>query len=175
LENGFFLVEDFQKEAFEDAELAFEIGEGRRGQYYYLLVWEERDGIGLLSTRADGGGSSTSFDSYLLKILFKLQTEGAIEIEGALTPNLYFNKVTKKKIYPKESNLLYLMCKLQEECGEVSKEVRKYVEGEGIQKDMKSELGDILCILSLLASEFDLDLESIMKSNVEKLKERNLL
>lgn len=90
--------------------------------------------------------------------------------------NNYQQQVTKVKRYPKgiESSL-YLLAKLTEESGEVAKEMRKRIEGEVDLKDLKSELGDILWCITAIAEENNITLESIFQTNIEKLRERNLL
>ena len=90
--------------------------------------------------------------------------------------NEYQQQVTKVKKYPKgiESSL-YLLAKLTEETGEVAKEMRKRIEAKIVQKDLKSELGDILWCITAIAEENNITLQSIFESNIEKLRQRNLL
>ena len=57
-----------------------------------------------------------------------------------------------------------------EVCGKVAKAIRK---GTGVDEEaLKKELGDLLWQLSEVATLFDMDLEDIATTNIEKLTDR---
>lgn len=88
--------------------------------------------------------------------------------------NLYQDRATKVKKY-KGPDELYLLAKLTEESGEIAKEIRKNFDGEENQKDMTSELGDLMWCLAAIAKHYGISLEEIIIGNLVKLEERNLL
>jgi len=78
-------------------------------------------------------------------------------------------------VYPEENALAYLTTGLASECGEfcslIARQFRadnKHVDLEGISK----ELGDILWMVSQLASHFNLSLGKIAQENILKLQDR---
>lgn len=87
----------------------------------------------------------------------------------------YQELVTKVKKYPEGQEELYLLGKLTEECGEVAKEIVRKSEGRGNSKDFTSELGDLLWVITALAKENNIKLSDIVRNNLNKLQERNLL
>ncbi len=89
--------------------------------------------------------------------------------------NEYQKLVTRIKKYPKGQESLYLLAKLTEETGEVAKELRRKEDGEEMQKDLTSELGDILWCISAIAEENGITMEQVIETNLQKLKQRNLL
>lgn len=86
----------------------------------------------------------------------------------------YQKLVTRIKKY-KDNPELYLLGKLTEESGEVAKEIIRRVEDKGGISDMKSELGDLLWVITALAEYYEIQLGDILMSNIEKLKHRDLL
>jgi len=91
-----------------------------------------------------------------------------------IDPNEYQNKVTRVKNYSTNPDL-YLLAKLTEETGEVAKEIVRKVDGKTVQKDLKSELGDLLWCISAIAESAGITLEEVMEDNLKKLQHRNLL
>ncbi len=64
---------------------------------------------------------------------------------------------------------------LCEEVGEVAALFKRYYRNENnsnFTTDLTKELGDILAYLSLLANEYDISLENIANSNLEKISKR---
>ncbi|OYE02133.1 nucleoside triphosphate pyrophosphohydrolase family protein [Nostoc sp. 'Peltigera membranacea cyanobiont' 232] len=65
---------------------------------------------------------------------------------------------------------------LSEEVGEVMGIIKRHFRGdeksENFKNDLVKELGDVTAYLVLVASEFDIDFESILTTNIEKLKKR---
>lgn len=89
--------------------------------------------------------------------------------------NEYQEAVTRIKKYKEGAEDLYLLAKLTEETGETAKEIRRKVDGEPMEKDLTSELGDLLWCISAIAKHNGITLQEIVDNNIQKLKERNLL
>ena len=89
--------------------------------------------------------------------------------------DIYQQQATKVKKYLKGQELLYLLAKLTEETGEVAKEFIKQIDGKDISTDLKSELGDIIWTCIALAELNNITFSDILKENLKKLEERNLL
>jgi NTP pyrophosphatase (non-canonical NTP hydrolase) len=82
-------------------------------------------------------------------------------------------------VYPGAgANLLYPTLGLCGEAGEVAEKIKKMVrDDDGVLTDerrgaLAKELGDVLWYLAQLATEADLDLDSIAAANIEKLRSR---
>lgn len=86
----------------------------------------------------------------------------------------YQNRVTKVKKYQSDPEL-FLLGKLTEESGEVAKEIVRRKEGRGMEKDLTSELGDVLWAVTAIAEHHDIKLSEIVEVNLNKLESRNLL
>lgn len=88
----------------------------------------------------------------------------------------YQKNATRIKKYPESNqNLLYLLCKLTEETGEVSKEIVREFEGNTSTEDLTSELGDVLWCVAAIAEQKGILLSDIIEQNVYKLQKRNLI
>lgn len=63
---------------------------------------------------------------------------------------------------------------IQGETGEVADIFKKYLyQGHSIDfMDVREEIGDVLYYIGLLCETMDMDMEEIMKENIEKLRER---
>ena len=76
---GFRKIEDTGDEEDETqalgADYVFEIGHSRRGQFYYILVFEGTGDIYLFTSRADGDGAMIDAPDVILKMF----TDGIIE------------------------------------------------------------------------------------------------
>lgn len=127
--------------------------------------------------------SESHTKEYLEKVKIDF-TETLKEPYDLLTPtvdkssfDLFQDLVTKKLVFPKVHQDLYLIALLNEESGEVSKLFRKQIEKElPIDKeDLKLELGDVLWTLTCIAKLHGITLEQIIVSNILKLQERELL
>lgn len=93
--------------------------------------------------------------------------------------NEYQKQARKTAIYPDVgNNFQYPTIGLCGEAGEVAEKVKKIIRDRSGKFDaqdvtaIKKELGDVLWYLANLAAEFNLDFESIAKTNIRKLKER---
>lgn len=60
------------------------------------------------------------------------------------------------------------------ETGEVSDHIKKYMfQGHELDQDkLVNELGDVCWYIAILASGLNVDLETVMKKNIEKLQKR---
>jgi NTP pyrophosphatase (non-canonical NTP hydrolase) len=91
-----------------------------------------------------------------------------------------FQKESRKTaLYPnQDNNYIYPTLGLAGEAGEVSEKIKKVLrDKEGVVNEedklaIEKELGDVLWYLSQLASELNIDLESVAEKNIEKLQSR---
>ena len=90
-----------------------------------------------------------------------------------------YQKVAKTTaIYPREQAIIYPTVGLTGEAGEVANKVKKIIRDGSDSKDerlvseIKSEIGDCLWYIAVLASDFDIKLSDIASTNLEKLANR---
>jgi NTP pyrophosphatase (non-canonical NTP hydrolase) len=90
-----------------------------------------------------------------------------------------YQKVAKTTaIYPREQAIIYPTLGLTGEAGEVANKVKKIIRDGSDSKDerlvseIKSEIGDCLWYIAVLASDFDIKLSDIASTNLEKLANR---
>ncbi len=80
--------------------------------------------------------------------------------------------------YPRDAWLAYPALGLAGEAGEVAEHAKKAIRDDGGQitahrrAAMAKELGDVLWYVAQLATELDLDLDEIARSNLDKLLSR---
>ena len=116
--------------------------------------------------------------------------EGQLELElGTVTnENHKYRKVSDldmyqqvaktTAIYPREQAIIYPTLGLTGEAGEVANKVKKIIRDGSNSKDeklvseIKSEIGDCLWYIAVLASDFDIKLSDIASANLEKLEKR---
>ena len=101
---------------------------------------------------------------------------------SAVNPRNYQMLAASTAIYRKNLNHFQTRCKvyatlgLTGEAGEVAEKVKKMMRDnipvDLVRADLIGELGDVLWYLTMVASEFDIELEDIMDANIEKLKSR---
>jgi NTP pyrophosphatase (non-canonical NTP hydrolase) len=91
----------------------------------------------------------------------------------------YQSRSRATAVYPQQGdNLLYPTLGLCGEAGEVAEKIKRMVrDDDGILSDarreaLSKELGDVLWYLAQLATEADLDLDTIAEENLEKLLSR---
>jgi NTP pyrophosphatase (non-canonical NTP hydrolase) len=77
-------------------------------------------------------------------------------------------------IYPKETELEYLLLGLTSEVGELAGKVKKEIrDGKIVEtEDFLKELGDILWYVARLAAHKDVYLSDVAQMNIEKLNSR---
>ena len=87
-----------------------------------------------------------------------------------------YQKVAKTTaIYPREQAIIYPTLGLTGEAGEVANKVKKIIRDGSNSKDeklvseIKSEIGDCLWYIAVLANDFDIKLSDIASTNIEKL------
>ena len=81
---------------------------------------------------------------------------------------------TLNKDIPQNQLIVNACMGLSGECGEVNDLIKKHMfQGHPLNKeDLINELGDIAWYLAEAATALDIDLETILKGNIEKLKKR---
>jgi NTP pyrophosphatase (non-canonical NTP hydrolase) len=74
-----------------------------------------------------------------------------------------------------EKQLAIMTLGLVGEAGEVSEPIKKQIRGDGplSKESLKLELGDVLHYWVEIANVFDIEIEDIMISNIEKLEKRD--
>lgn len=76
-------------------------------------------------------------------------------------------------IYPKEQALTYLGLGLASEAGEVAGKLKKMIRDGGVNVlALQDELGDVFWYLARLCDETNIDAESLLSRNKEKLESR---
>jgi len=92
--------------------------------------------------------------------------------------DMYQQVAKTTAIYPREQAIIYPTLGLTGEAGEVANKVKKIIRDGSDSKDerlvseIKSEIGDCLWYIAVLASDFDIKLSDIASSNLEKLEKR---
>jgi len=90
--------------------------------------------------------------------------------------NEYQRLAHSTAIYPQHLAKFYLTLGLTGEAGELANKIKKEIrDNRGPDReDIKSELGDVLWYLSELALTYNISLEEVAKSNLEKLSSRKM-
>jgi len=92
--------------------------------------------------------------------------------------DMYQQVAKTTAIYPREQAIIYPTLGLTGEAGEVANKVKKIIRDGSNSKDeklvseIKSEIGDCLWYIAVLASDFDIKLSDIASTNLEKLANR---
>jgi len=92
--------------------------------------------------------------------------------------DMYQKVAITTAIYPREQAIIYPTLGLTGEAGEVANKVKKIIRDGSNSKDerlvseIKSEIGDCLWYIAVLASDFNIKLSDIASSNLEKLANR---
>jgi NTP pyrophosphatase (non-canonical NTP hydrolase) len=90
-----------------------------------------------------------------------------------MTLDTYQKKAITTAIYPKEVSIMYPALGLAGEAGEVANKVKKLLRDKKLDRDgIKSELGDCLWYIAVLAEDLGISLSSIASDNLEKLGRR---
>src|SRR6056300_920357 len=94
-------------------------------------------------------------------------------IEEVMTAEFYEMKAGQTAIFPKYKALEYLALGLTSEAGEVAGKIKKIIrDGKGNKEAIAYEIGDVLWYCAVLASELGVELNDIMKKNLQKLHDR---
>jgi len=98
---------------------------------------------------------------------------------SSITATEYQIRAAETAIFPKEKALEYITLGLCGEAGEISNKVKKLIRDGADREDYNekliqigAELGDVLWYCAMLAKEVDMNLGSIMDSNLSKLADR---
>jgi NTP pyrophosphatase (non-canonical NTP hydrolase) len=117
-------------------------------------------------------------------------SEGQLELELGTVTNenhkykkisdldMYQKVALTTAIYPREQAIIYPTLGLTGEAGEVANKVKKIIRDGSDSKDeklvseIKSEIGDCLWYIAVLANDFNIKLSDIASANIEKLATR---
>ncbi len=81
-----------------------------------------------------------------------------------------------RRLHPREAAISYCVLGLTSEAGEVAGKMKKYIRGDygydAMMLSVRSELGDVLWYVAMLAKEIGVPLEAIAKSVLVKLENR---
>jgi NTP pyrophosphatase (non-canonical NTP hydrolase) len=83
----------------------------------------------------------------------------------------YQEQTRQTAVYPKENAIEYLALGLNGEAGEVAEKVKKQIRDDE-DKDIMSELGDVLWYLTRLTDELGVSMNELAESNLDKLLDR---
>ena len=92
--------------------------------------------------------------------------------------DMYQKVALTTAIYPREQAIIYPTLGLTGEAGEVANKVKKIIRDgsnkndDSMVSEIKSEIGDCLWYIAVLASDFNIKLSDIASSNLEKLANR---
>ena len=92
--------------------------------------------------------------------------------------DMYQKVALTTAIYPREQAIIYPTLGLTGEAGEVANKVKKIIRDGSNSKDeklvseIKSEIGDCLWYIAVLANDFDIKLSDIASTNLIKLENR---
>ncbi len=95
-----------------------------------------------------------------------------------MTGNEYQQKAEKTNLVKGELALYYAVLGLTGEAGEIANAVKKIIRDNNNQitkekiQQLKKELGDVLWYIARICSELNLNLDDVMKENIEKLYSR---
>ena len=92
--------------------------------------------------------------------------------------DMYQKVALTTAIYPREQAIIYPTLGLTGEAGEVANKVKKIIRDgsnkndDNLVSEIKSEIGDCLWYIAVLASDFNIKLSDIASTNLEKLANR---
>ena len=92
--------------------------------------------------------------------------------------DMYQKVALTTAIYPREQAIIYPTLGLTGEAGEVANKVKKIIRDGSNKNDnsmvseIKSEIGDCLWYIAVLANDFNIKLSDIASANLEKLEKR---
>ena len=92
--------------------------------------------------------------------------------------DMYQKVALTTAIYPREQAIIYPTLGLTGEAGEVANKVKKIIRDgsdkndDSLVSEIKSEIGDCLWYIAVLANDFNIKLSDIASANLEKLEKR---
>ena len=110
-----------------------------------------------------------------LELEFGTQTNENHKYKKISDLDMYQKVALTTAIYPREQAIIYPTLGLTGEAGEVANKVKKIIRDGSNSKDeklvseIKSEIGDCLWYIAVLANDFDIKLSDIASANIEKL------
>ena len=110
-----------------------------------------------------------------LELEFGTQTNENHKYKKISDLDMYQKVALTTAIYPREQAIIYPTLGLTGEAGEVANKVKKIIrdgsdsKDEGLVSEIKSEIGDCLWYIAVLANDFDIKLSDIASANIEKL------
>jgi len=97
------------------------------------------------------------------------------EKEKDMTPNEY-QQLAKETLSPESDNLNYLTLGLASEAGEVAGKLKKVIRGDVPYAEQSipiaREVGDCLWYCAMILENLGLDMEWVMRDNIQKLQAR---
>jgi len=113
-----------------------------------------------------------------LELEFGTQTNENHKYKKISDLDMYQKVALTTAIYPREQAIIYPTLGLTGEAGEVANKVKKIIrdgsdsKNEKLVSEIKSEIGDCLWYIAVLANDFDIKLSDIASANIEKLATR---
>ena len=110
-----------------------------------------------------------------LELEFGTQTNENHKYKKISDLDMYQKVALTTAIYPREQAIIYPTLGLTGEAGEVANKIKKIIRDGSDSKDeklvseIKSEIGDCLWYIAVLANDFDIKLSDIASANIEKL------
>jgi NTP pyrophosphatase (non-canonical NTP hydrolase) len=110
-----------------------------------------------------------------LELEFGTQTNENHKYKKISDLDMYQKVALTTAIYPREQAIIYPTLGLTGEAGEVANKVKKIIRdgsdstNEKLVSEIKSEIGDCLWYIAVLANDFNIKLSDIASTNIEKL------
>ena len=110
-----------------------------------------------------------------LELEFGTQTNENHKYKKISDLDMYQKVALTTAIYPREQAIIYPTLGLTGEAGEVANKVKKIIRdgsdstNEKLVSEIKSEIGDCLWYIAVLANDFNIKLSDIASANIEKL------
>ena len=110
-----------------------------------------------------------------LELELGAQTNESNKYKKVSDLDMYQKVALTTAIYPREQAIIYPTLGLTGEAGEVANKVKKIIRDgsntndDNLVSEIKSEIGDCLWYIAVLASDFNIKLSDIASANIEKL------
>jgi len=110
-----------------------------------------------------------------LELEFGTQTNENHKYKKISDLDMYQKVALTTAIYPREQAIIYPTLGLTGEAGEVANKVKKIIRDgsntndDNLVSEIKSEIGDCLWYIAVLANDFNIKLSDIASANIEKL------
>ena len=113
-----------------------------------------------------------------LELELGAQTNESNKYKKVSDLDMYQKVALTTAIYPREQAIIYPTLGLTGEAGEVANKVKKIIRDgsdkndDSLVSEIKSEIGDCLWYIAVLANDFNIKLSDIASANLEKLEKR---